>query len=184
MPHIPPPKACSHHQSESRPQKYEREAQHLRSFPMPKQAGGKKNPLGNLVKFNMKGTSAHWNQQQSMLIGLTTLAPSRLIHRSSQKSLPLPFQLALKGDLRLLPALRLNENAEDFRYGNYGGAGRCVLFWILNQWLGHLLLSKARKLWFGHWMSCRPDKIDQKCDGCYDRIGTAVEGTKRAIPRM
>lgn len=50
---------------------------------------------------SLKPTTVH--------VGLTTLAPGRLIHWSSQKSLPLPFQLALNVDLRLLPSLGLNE---------------------------------------------------------------------------
>lgn len=78
-------------------------------------------------------------------VGLTTLAPSRLIHWSSQKSLPLPFQLALNVDLRLLPSLGLNQTKKIQKVPRYAVVTwKCVWFpsptkvaeecWRLSVW--------------------------------------------------
>lgn len=148
VPHIPPPRACSHHQSISQPRKYASTAKqinlswlydkgnHLRSFEHAKTT------WWNDKKLNEE--SCLWNMKHqrnisslkptTVDVGLTTLAPSRLIHWSSQKSLPLPFQLALNVDLRLLPSLGLNQTKKIQKVPRYGlKKFKCVWFLSLTK---------------------------------------------------
>lgn len=80
VPHIPPPRACSHHQSISQPRKYASTAKqinlswlydkgnHLRSFEHAKTTWWNDTKLNEeSCVWNIKGTSAHRSQQQSML---------------------------------------------------------------------------------------------------------------------
>lgn len=148
VPHIPPPRACSHHQSISQPRKYANTAKQinlswlydkgnpLRSFEHAKTT------WWNDKKLNEE--SCLWNMKHqrnisslkptTVDVGLTTLAPSRLIHWSSQKSLPLPFQLALNVDLRLLPSLGLNQTKKIQKVPRYGlKKFKCVWFLSLTK---------------------------------------------------